>query len=88
MDYKKNFTRRIGTAYKKMSLRHICLGFQAMYVFFVLFLPIYTIGFWSWLIGFLIFQYYPAWYIDCVSISPYGRAYPFPMPNEARQAGR
>jgi linoleoyl-CoA desaturase len=87
MDYQKYFTRRIGNMpLKKMSLADHMLfwGFKAMYVFLFLFLPIYTIGFWSWLIGFLIFSVITGLVISIVfQLAHTVEHTHFPMPNEA-----
>lgn len=59
LDYQKYFTRKIGNMpLKKMGLwDHVLFwGFKVLYLFLFIFLPIYTVGFLSWLVGFLVFS--------------------------------
>jgi linoleoyl-CoA desaturase len=87
MDYQKYFTRRIGNMpLKKMTpADHFSFwGFKAMYLFLFLFLPIYTLGFWSWLIGFMIFSVITGLVISIVfQLAHTVEHTHFPVPNEA-----
>jgi linoleoyl-CoA desaturase len=58
LDYQKYFKRKIGgTPLKKMSFKDHLLfwSFKILYLFVFVAVPIYTVGFISWLVGFLIF---------------------------------
>jgi linoleoyl-CoA desaturase len=87
MDYQKYFTRKIGSMpLKKMSLADHMLfwGFKALYLFLFLFLPIYTVGFGSWLIGFLVFSVITGLVISIVfQLAHTVEHTHFPVPNEA-----
>ena len=57
-DYKKYFLRRIGpTPLKKMTIGdHISFwGFKVLHAFIFMAVPIYTVGFSAWIIGFLVY---------------------------------
>lgn len=57
-DYKKYFTGKVGSMpLKKMALSdHISFwGFKLLHLFLFVILPIYMIGFWPWLVGFLVY---------------------------------
>jgi linoleoyl-CoA desaturase len=59
LDYQKYFKGKIGDMpFKKMSLSdHLVFwGFKAAYLFLFIGLPVYIVGFISWLTGFLIFS--------------------------------
>lgn len=69
MDYQKYFSRKIGNMpLKKMSLSdHVVFwGFKAMYLILFVLLPIYTLGFISWLVGFLTFSIITGFVISIV----------------------
>lgn len=58
LDFQKYFKRKVGAMpLKKMSFSDhlIFWSFKLFYVFLFLVIPIYTVGFISWLVGFLIF---------------------------------
>ena len=55
-DYKKYFSRKVGTVpLKKLKIRDHGLfwAFKAFHLVLYVLLPIYMVGFWPWLIGFL-----------------------------------
>ena len=57
-DYKKYFLRRIGpTPLKKMTIGdHISFwGFKLLHAFIFMAVPIYTVGFSAWVVGFLVY---------------------------------
>lgn len=59
LDYQKYFRQKIGgMPLKKMHAKdHLVFwGFKATYLFLFIALPIYTVGFVAWLVGFLIFS--------------------------------
>ncbi|MVN75409.1 acyl-CoA desaturase [Hymenobacter sp. HMF4947] len=57
MDYQKYFTRKVGSVALKPMTRHDHLtfwGFKALNLIIYIALPIYTVGFTGWLVGFLV----------------------------------
>lgn len=68
-DYKKYFLKRIGPVpLKKMTaMDHISFwSFKALHAFLFIALPIYLLGFTSWLIGFLIFGLFAGFVLSIV----------------------
>lgn len=68
-DYKKYFLGRIGpTPIKKMSFAdHVSFwGFKLLHAFLFFALPIYTLGFSSWIIGFLIYGMFTGFVLSIV----------------------
>jgi linoleoyl-CoA desaturase len=68
-DYKKYFKGKIGPiALKKMSsLDHISFwGYKLLHAFLFIALPIYTVGFTSWIIGFLAFSLFAGFVLSIV----------------------
>lgn len=68
-DYKKYFLKKIGpTPLKKMAIGdHISFwGFKLLYIFLFVVLPIITVGFGAWIIGFLIFALFAGFVLSIV----------------------
>ncbi len=68
-DFKKYFTRRIGpTPLKKMAWTDQLSfwGFKLLYVFLFIGLPVYTLGWGTWLIGFLSFSLFAGFVLSIV----------------------
>ena len=68
-DYKKYFLRRIGpTPLKKMNAGdHISFwGFKLLHAFLFIALPIYMLGFSTWLIGFLVYAMFAGFVLSMV----------------------
>ena len=68
-DYKKYFLGRIGpTPIKKMSFAdHVSFwGFKLLHAFIFFAIPIYTLGFSAWLIGFLIYGMFTGFVLSIV----------------------
>jgi linoleoyl-CoA desaturase len=68
-DYKKYFSGRVGTVpLKKMSVTdHISFwSFKVLHLCLFVFLPIYTIGFMPWLVGFLIYGLFAGFVLSIV----------------------
>jgi linoleoyl-CoA desaturase len=86
LDYQKYFKRRIGSMpLKKMSLAdHLVFwGFKALYLLMFVLVPIYTIGFVAWLVGFLTFSIVTGLVISIVfQLAHTVEHTHFPMPNE------
>ena len=69
MDYQKYFARKIGNMpLKKMSLSdHLVFwGMKVLHLFLFVVLPIYMLGFVSWLVGFLVFAVVTGFVISIV----------------------
>lgn len=86
LDYQKYFKQRIGDMpLKKMSLSdHLVFwGFKLLHMFMFIILPIYTVGFTSWLIGFLLFAVVAGLVISIVfQLAHTVEHTHFPMPDE------
>lgn len=86
LDYQKYFRGKIGgMPIKKMSLKDhfIFWGFKVTYLFLFLALPLYTVGFVSWLIGFLIFSVVTGFIISIIfQLAHTVEHTAFPMPHE------
>ena len=86
LDYQKYFKQRIGDMpLKKMSLSdHLVFwGFKLLHMFMFIILPIYTVGFSSWLIGFLLFAVVAGLVISIVfQLAHTVEHTHFPMPDE------
>lgn len=68
-DYKKYFTGRVGTMpLAKMKITdHISFwSFKVLHLFLFILLPIYTIGFMPWLVGFLIYGLFAGFVLSIV----------------------
>jgi linoleoyl-CoA desaturase len=68
-DYKKYFTGKIGpTPLKKMTIdQHISFwGFKLLHAFIFLAIPIYMVGFSTWLIGFLVYGMFAGFVLSIV----------------------
>jgi len=68
-DYKKYFLKRIGPVpLQKMTwLNHLSFwGFKLIHAFLFVALPIYLVGFMSWLIGFLVFALFAGFVLSIV----------------------
>ncbi|MCB0715159.1 MAG: acyl-CoA desaturase [Chitinophagaceae bacterium] len=68
-DYKKYFSGRIGpVAINKMKFKdHFSFwGFKILHAFLFIALPIYTVGFTSWIIGFLIYAMFTGFVLSIV----------------------
>jgi linoleoyl-CoA desaturase len=68
-DYKKYFLKKIGpTPLKKMAIGdHISFwGFKILYIFLFVVLPIITVGFTAWVIGFLVFALFAGFVLSIV----------------------
>jgi len=87
MDFQKYFTRKIGNMpLKKMNFsdHFIFWSFKVLYLFLFLFVPIYTVGFVSWLVGFLVFSVITGLVISIVfQLAHTVEHTHFPVPNEA-----
>jgi linoleoyl-CoA desaturase len=86
LDFQKYFKRRVGSMpLKKMSLYdHIVFwGFKLLYLFLFLGLPIYLLGFVSWLVGFLVTSLVTGFLISIVfQLAHTVEHTHFPMPDE------
>lgn len=86
LDYQKYFKRRIGALpLKKMKLSDhlIFWGFKVLHLVMFIVLPIYTVGFVAWLIGFLSFTVVAGLVISIVfQLAHTVEHTHFPMPNE------
>lgn len=86
LDYQKYFKQRIGDMpLKKMSLSdHLVFwGFKILHIFMFIVLPIYTVGFTSWLIGFSLFAVVAGLVISIVfQLAHTVEHTHFPMPDE------
>jgi len=86
LDFQKYFKRRIGDMpLKKMSLGdHLVFwGFKIFYVFVFIAVPIYTVGFLSWMIGFLTFTLVAGFVLSIVfQLAHTVEHTHFPMPHE------
>lgn len=87
LDYQKYFKNRVGAMpLKKMSLQdHLVFwGFKIVHLFLFVGLPIYMVGFTSWLIGFLIFTVVAGLVLSIVfQLAHTVEHTAFPVPNEA-----
>lgn len=87
MDFQKYFKGRIGAMpLKKMRVvDHVTFwGFKVLYIFLFIGLPIYTVGFVSWLVGYLTFGIVTGFVISIVfQLAHTVEHTHFPMPNEA-----
>ncbi len=86
LDYQKYFKRKIGAMpLKKMSLSDhlIFWGFKVLHLAMFVAIPIYTVGFMSWLIGFLSFTIVAGLVISIVfQLAHTVEHTHFPMPDE------
>jgi linoleoyl-CoA desaturase len=86
LDYTKYFKGKIGnTSLKKMSLAdHLVFwGFKIFFLAVFVFIPIYTLGFISWLTGFLVFSLVAGFVISIVfQLAHTVEHTHFPMPHE------
>jgi linoleoyl-CoA desaturase len=86
-DYKKYFLKRIGSVpLNKMSVsEHITFwGFKLVHAFLFVALPIYLLGFQTWVIGFLIFALFAGFVLSIVfQLAHTVEHTHFPMPDEA-----
>lgn len=86
LDYQKYFKQRIGDMpLKKMSISdHLVFwGFKILHLFMFVVIPIYTVGFGSWLIGFLLFAVVAGLVISIVfQLAHTVEHTHFPMPDE------
>lgn len=87
MDFQKYFKSRIGAMpLKKMSIwDHVVFwAFKVFYLFLFVVLPIYLLGFTSWLVGYLVFGIVTGLVISIVfQLAHTVEHTHFPMPNEA-----
>lgn len=87
LDYQKYFKKRIGVMpIKKMSAKDhfVFWGFKVLNLILFVALPIYTVGFTSWLIGFSVFTILAGLTISIVfQLAHTVEHTHFPMPNEA-----
>ncbi len=85
-DYKKYFTRKIGTVeLKKFNIQeHISFwAAKLIYAFMFIALPIYLLGFTTWLIGFLVFTMVTGFVISIVfQLAHTVEHTEFPLPSE------
>ena len=85
LDYQKYFKKKIGAMpLKKMSgTDHLVFwSFKIAYLFLFVALPIYTVGFVSWLVGFLIFSVITGFIISIIfQLAHTVEHTAFPMPN-------
>ena len=86
LDYQKYFKKRIGVMpLKRMSVKDhfVFWGFKVLNLFLFVGLPIYTLGFTSWLVGFLIFTVVAGLTISIVfQLAHTVEHTHFPMPDE------
>jgi linoleoyl-CoA desaturase len=86
LDYQKYFRGKIGDMpLKKMSFKdHLVFwGFKAIYLFLFVALPIYTLGFVSWLVGFVIFSVITGFVISIIfQLAHTVEHTAFPVPHE------
>jgi linoleoyl-CoA desaturase len=86
LDYTKYFKGKIGnTSLKKMTLADhlIFWGFKIFFLAVFVFIPIYTLGFISWLTGFLVFSLVAGFVISIVfQLAHTVEHTHFPMPHE------
>jgi linoleoyl-CoA desaturase len=86
LDYQKYFKSRVGNMQlKKMELKDhlIFWGFKLFHLFIFIGLPIYMVGFTSWLISFLIFTLVAGFVLSIVfQLAHTVEHTAFPMPNE------
>lgn len=86
LDYQKYFKRKIGEMpLKKMNAwDHIIFwGFKIAYLFLFIAVPIYTVGFISWLVGFLIFSVITGFIISIIfQLAHTVEHTQFPVPDE------
>ena len=87
LDYQKYFKRKVGgLPLKKMGISdHIVFwAFKVLHLFLFIVLPIYTVGFVAWLIGFLIFTLVAGFVLSIVfQLAHTVEHTHFPMPDEA-----
>jgi linoleoyl-CoA desaturase len=85
-DYKKYFMQRIGPVpLQKMNwLNHLSFwGFKLIHALLFIALPIYLVGFMSWLIGFLVFAMFAGFVLSIVfQLAHTVEDTHFPLPNE------
>lgn len=86
MDYQKYFTRKIGNMpLKKMTFgdHFVFWSFKALHLFLFIALPIYLLGFTTWLVGFLTFSVITGLVISIVfQLAHTVEHTHFPMPDE------
>ena len=86
-DYKKYFMQRIGPVpLQKMNwLNHLSFwGFKLIHAFLFIVLPIYLVGFMSWLIGFLVFAMFAGFVLSIVfQLAHTVEDTHFPLPDKA-----
>ncbi len=86
-DYEKYFTKKVGNMpMAKMKLTdHVSFwGFKALHLVLFLAIPIYFIGFWPWLIGFVIYGMFAGIVLSVVfQLAHTVEDTQFPLPDEA-----
>ncbi|MCB2407588.1 fatty acid desaturase family protein [Hymenobacter lucidus] len=86
MDYQKYFKGKIGeVAIKKMTAtdQGVFWGFKALHLFLFMGLPIYLLGFWTWLVGFVVFATVVGFTMSIVfQLAHTVEHAAFPMPHE------
>ncbi|TGE16290.1 fatty acid desaturase family protein [Hymenobacter elongatus] len=86
MDYQKYFKGKIGEVpIKKMTAtdQSVFWGFKALHLFLFIALPVYTVGFWSWLVGFIVFGSVAGFCLSIVfQLAHTVEHTAFPMPHE------
>ena len=86
LDFQKYFRRKIGTTpLKKMSMAdHIVFwSFKALFIFLFVLLPIFTVGFLSWIVGFLLFTLVAGFVLSIVfQLAHTVEHTHFPMPDQ------
>jgi linoleoyl-CoA desaturase len=86
LDFQKYFKQRVGSMpLKKMSAYdHVVFwGFKLLYIFLFIGLPIYTLGFLAWMVGFLVTSLFAGFVISIVfQLAHTVEHTHFPMPDE------